>query len=163
MELTRIIRRPILTEKSNTLQQANTYTFEVDWAANKYQIKEAVEHIFQVKVASVNTLKVDKKYKRIGRFEGFTNRYKKAIVTLASGSINYYPEDLEQKQAEEAKAKAKEAKAQEQKAASKAKEAELEKKLAAKKATKTKAVSKNAETNSSKPATRVRKTSASTK
>lgn len=98
MHVTQVIKRPILTEKTNTLQAANTYTFEVDYAANKYQIKKAVEFIFQVKVVRVNTIKVDKKFKRLGRFEGYLNRYKKAIVTLKEGDvINFYPNESEAK------------------------------------------------------------------
>ncbi|WP_027120425.1 50S ribosomal protein L23 [Mycoplasmopsis lipofaciens] len=136
MEVTQIIRRPILTEKSNIQQQNNTYTFEVAWNANKFQIKEAIEFIFKVKVAKVNTLKVDKKYKRVGRFEGFENRYKKAIVTLSEGVINFYPNEVEAQ--DKADKKAKEvAKAKEaEKADAKAKEAKLAEKIAAKKAAK---------------------------
>ncbi|OAB49135.1 50S ribosomal protein L23 [Mycoplasmopsis gallinarum] len=132
MELTRVIHKPILTEKTNLLQGQNTYTFEVDYAANKYQIKNAVEFIFQVKVEAVNTIKVDKKAKRLGRFNGFTNRYKKAMVTLKDGYvINFYPNEEENKAQVEAE---KEAKAKEEKAKNLAKEAQLEAKLSAKKA-----------------------------
>ncbi|PPJ44282.1 50S ribosomal protein L23, partial [Rhizobium sp. KAs_5_22] len=75
-----------LTEKSDYLRTKNqVLTFKVDFAANKFQIKEAVETIFQVKVAKVNTIKIDKKPKNVGRFHGFTNRYKKAMVTLVEG------------------------------------------------------------------------------
>ncbi|WP_036458395.1 50S ribosomal protein L23 [Mycoplasmopsis iners] len=132
MELTQIIKRPILTEKTNNLQSGNTYTFEVEYSANKYQIKQAVEFIFQVKVVSVNTIKVDKKFKRIGRFEGYLNRYKKAMVTLAEGDvINYYPNEAE---AQDANKEAKANKAKEEKAHNQAKEAQLAEKIAAKKA-----------------------------
>ncbi|MCR8966695.1 50S ribosomal protein L23 [Mycoplasma zalophidermidis] len=144
MELTQIIRKPILTEKTNLLQAQNKYTFEVDYHANKYQIKHAVEFIFQVKVTDVNTIKVDKKAKRVGRFNGFTNRYKKAIVTLAADDkIVFYPNESEAQ--DEAKQAQKSAKAQEAKAADKAKEEELAAKIAAKKSTK-KATTKKAAT-----------------
>ncbi|VEU78045.1 50S ribosomal protein L23 [Mycoplasmopsis columbinasalis] len=135
MQLTQIIRRPILTEKTNNIQGNNVYTFEVDWAANKFQIKQAVEFIFNVKVAAIRTLKMDKKAKRLGRFNGFLNRYKKAYVTLKEGFvINYYPEEAAAKEAEQAKAAQKaQAKAAEKEAAQ-AKEAALAEKLAAKKA-----------------------------
>ncbi|MCT4469426.1 50S ribosomal protein L23 [Mycoplasma sp. HS2188] len=135
MELTQIIRKPILTEKTNLLQQENKYTFEVDYHANKYQIKNAVEFIFQVKVENVNTIKVGKKAKRVGRFNGFTNRYKKAIVTLAKeDKIVFYPNEAEAQ--DEAKMAQKAAKAQEVKQADQAAEEKLAQKIAAKKTTK---------------------------
>ena len=81
-----IIKRPIITEKSMSLkEQSNKYTFAVDPKANKIEIKEAVEAIFNVKVLSVNTLNVAGKAKRMGKYEGKTAAYKKAIVELAEG------------------------------------------------------------------------------
>jgi large subunit ribosomal protein L23 len=81
-----IIKRPIITEKSMSLkEQFNKYTFAVDPKANKIEIKEAVEAIFNVKVLSVNTLNVSGKAKRMGKYEGTTSAYKKAIVELAEG------------------------------------------------------------------------------
>ncbi|MEA4115194.1 50S ribosomal protein L23 [Mycoplasma sp. 744] len=133
MELTQVIKKPILTEKTNNLQSQNTYTFEVDYSANKYQIKNAVEHIFQVKVSSVNTIKIDKKYKRVGRFEGYLNRYKKAIVTLKEGYvINYYPNENEAQ--DKVKAELKETQNQITKKQNADKEAKLAEKIAQKKA-----------------------------
>ncbi|TQC51383.1 50S ribosomal protein L23 [Mycoplasmopsis mucosicanis] len=135
MELTQVIHKPILTEKTSNLQKQNKYTFEVDYNANKFQIKQAVEFIFQVKVISVNTIKVDKKAKRVGRFNGFTNRYKKAIVTLKDGdTIVYYPNETEAQ--DEAKKEAKAAKVKATKEADSAQEAQLAEKIAAKKAKK---------------------------
>ncbi|WP_338822892.1 50S ribosomal protein L23 [Mycoplasmopsis felifaucium] len=135
MELTRIIRKPIITEKTNEQLSKNVYTFEVDYAANKYQIKKAVEFIFKVKVLDVNTIKVDKKPTRLGRFSGFDNRYKKAIVKLAEGySIQYYPQQEEAKDAQKAELD-KKAKAEE-KAKATEKENKVAEKLAAKKAQK---------------------------
>ncbi|AAZ44048.1 50S ribosomal protein L23 [Mycoplasmopsis synoviae] len=94
MELTRVIQAPIITEKTDRLLLDRKYTFKVDYFANKHQIKQAVETIFKVEVVDVNTIKVGKKPKKLGRFAGFKSRYKKAIVTLAAGQrINYYPED----------------------------------------------------------------------
>ena len=82
-----IIKSPIITEKSADLvQNYNTITFSVDTKANKTQIKQAVEKIFNVKVESVNTVNVKPKKKRVGRYVGKTNRVKKAIVKLAEGS-----------------------------------------------------------------------------
>ncbi len=82
-----IIKAPIITEKSADLaQNNNTYTFSVDVNANKTQIKQAIETIFDVKVENVNTINVKPKTKRVGRYEGKTNRVKKAIVKLKEGS-----------------------------------------------------------------------------
>lgn len=82
-----IIKAPIITEKSADLaQNKNTITFSVDVRANKTQIKQAVEAIFNVKVDSVNTINVKPKKKRVGRYMGKTARVKKAIVKLSEGS-----------------------------------------------------------------------------
>ena len=82
-----IIKAPIVTEKSADLaQNQNTITFSVDVNANKTQIKQAIEKIFNVKDESVNTVNVKPKKKRIGRYAGKTNKVKKAIVKLAEGS-----------------------------------------------------------------------------
>lgn len=82
-----VIKAPIITEKSNDLaQNNNTIVFSVDVKANKTQIKQAVEKIFNVKVEKVNTVNVKPKKKRVGRYVGKTNRVKKAIVKLCEGS-----------------------------------------------------------------------------
>lgn len=81
-----VIKAPIITEKSAALAQNNIITFSVDINANKTQIKQAVEKIFNVKVLSVNTVNVKPKKKRVGRYVGKTTRVKKAIVKLAEGS-----------------------------------------------------------------------------
>ena len=82
-----IIKAPIITEKSADLaQNKNTITFSVDVKANKTQIKQAVEKIFNVQVESVNTVNVKPKKKRVGRYTGKTNKVKKAIVKLKEGS-----------------------------------------------------------------------------
>ena len=82
-----IIKAPIITEKSSDLaQNKNTFVFSVDVNANKTQIKQAIEKIFNVKVESVNTINVKPKKKRVGRYVGKTNRVKKAIVRLKEGS-----------------------------------------------------------------------------
>jgi len=80
-----IIIRPIITEKSSALVELNKYTFEVHKSANKIQIRQAIEHIFKVKVLSVNTMNVSSKPKRMGAFMGKTRSWKKAIVALAEG------------------------------------------------------------------------------
>mgnify|MGYP003298323486 CR=1 FL=1 len=81
-----IIIAPVITERSALLEQEGKYVFKVDTKANKVQIKQAVEEIFKVKVASVNTMNVYGKIKRQGRTEGLTGNYKKAIVQLTSDS-----------------------------------------------------------------------------
>lgn len=81
-----IIFAPIITEKSASLEENRTYVFKVDVRANKTQIKQAIESAFNVKVDNVNTLNVNPKTKRVGRYTGKTNRYKKAIVKLAEGN-----------------------------------------------------------------------------
>ena len=81
-----IIKAPIITEKASTLKENNVYTFSVDVKANKTQIKQAIEAIFNVKVESVNTINVHPRKKRVGRYSGYTNKVKKAIVKLKEGS-----------------------------------------------------------------------------
>ena len=82
-----IIRRPIITENSMAQMQEKKYTFEVDKRANKIQIKQAIEELFNgVKVESVNTMNVLGKYKRMGANMGKRADWKKAIVTLKEDS-----------------------------------------------------------------------------
>ena len=81
-----IIFAPVITEKSASMQEEGKYVFIVDVRANKTQIKLAIEKIFGVKVKSVNTMNTHPKDRRVGKYTGKTNRYKKAIVTLAEGS-----------------------------------------------------------------------------
>ena len=80
-----IIQGPIITEKTMALKENfNKYTFKVAKSANKVEIKNAIEQIFKVKVESVNTINVLPKRKRVGKYEGYTAAYKKAIVKLAA-------------------------------------------------------------------------------
>lgn len=82
-----IIKSPIITEKTADLtRDHNTITFSVDTKANKTQIKQAIEKIFNVKVESVNTVNTKPKKKRVGRYTGETSKIKKAIVKLKEGS-----------------------------------------------------------------------------
>ena len=80
-----ILKAPVITEKSENARNEGKYTFKVDPRANKIEIKEAIEKIFNVKVKAIRTLNVKPKKRRVGRYTGLTNRYKKAIVTLAEG------------------------------------------------------------------------------
>ena len=73
-----IIKGPIMTEKSNDLKVNNVVTLSVDPKANKTQIKQAVEKVFNVKVESVNTVTVRPRKKRVGKYTGYTNKVKKA-------------------------------------------------------------------------------------
>ena len=81
-----IILRPIITENSMDGIADRKYTFEVAKDANKIEIAGAVEKLFGVKVKKVNTINVDGKLRRYGRFEGYTASRKKAIVTLTDDS-----------------------------------------------------------------------------
>ncbi|SFJ38126.1 50S ribosomal protein L23 [Thermoflavimicrobium dichotomicum] len=82
-----IIHRPVITEQSTELMEQGKYVFEVDVRANKVEIKQAIEKIFDgVKVEKVNTMRVPGKQKRYGRFTGRTPERKKAIVKLAPDS-----------------------------------------------------------------------------
>ena len=82
-----IIRRPVITEQSMAGVADNKYVFMVDINANKTEIKEAVEAVFGVKVAKVNTVRMQGKVKRVGANPaGKRADYKKAIVTLTADS-----------------------------------------------------------------------------
>ncbi|KUK08969.1 MAG: 50S ribosomal protein L23 [Caldanaerobacter subterraneus] len=86
MEARDIIIRPVITEKSMNLMGDRKYTFIVDKRANKIEIKKAVEEIFGVKVEKVYTMNYKGKPKRMGKYAGRTESYKKAIVKLAPDS-----------------------------------------------------------------------------
>jgi large subunit ribosomal protein L23 len=81
-----IILRPVITENSMDGIADRKYTFEVDKRANKIEIANAVEALFDVKVSKVNTINVRGKLRRYGRFEGYTASRKKAVVTLTEDS-----------------------------------------------------------------------------
>lgn len=85
MQNVRILKRPIVTEKSTILGETGRYTFEVDRNASKHDIARAVEWAFDVKVVKVNTMKVPGKVKRYGRRPSKQPDWKKAIVSLAAG------------------------------------------------------------------------------
>lgn len=81
-----IIKRPVITEASMDMTADKKYVFEVQSDATKPQIAEAVEKMFKVKVAYVNTVSMKKKPKRLGVHEGYTSEWKKAIVQLTEDS-----------------------------------------------------------------------------
>lgn len=81
-----IIIAPVITEKSMAGIADKKYTFKVAKDANKLEIADAVEELFKVKVAKVNTVSMRGKLRRMGRYEGKTPSWKKAIVTLKKDS-----------------------------------------------------------------------------
>jgi len=89
--LHQIIKRPLITEKSNLQREAGqTVTFEVARDANKIEIKQAIEQAFKVKVKDVRTMVTAGKAKRVGRTIGKRSAVKKAYVTLAEGTIDFF-------------------------------------------------------------------------
>ena len=84
-DFTDIIIAPVITEKAAIQAEANIYTFKVAKYSNKIEIKKAIEEAFGVKVVKVNTANTKAKDKRVGRYTGKTQTYKKAFITLADG------------------------------------------------------------------------------
>ena len=85
-----IIKKPVITEKMTAIsEKLNRYAFIVDKRANKLQIKDAVEELYSVKVADINTMiykgKPKSRYTKSGVIKGRTGEFKKAVVTLADG------------------------------------------------------------------------------
>lgn len=85
MDARDVLIRPIITEKTTALMAENRYTFLVPLTVNKVEIRQAVEHVFKVKVEAINTVRVLGKTKRMGKTQGKRSDYKKAIVKLAPG------------------------------------------------------------------------------
>jgi len=85
-----VIIKPIISEKSYALIDEGKYTFEVDTRSNKTEIKQAIEQIFSVKVDSINTLNRQGKTRRTRFGMGKRKDTKRAIVSLASGSIDIF-------------------------------------------------------------------------
>ncbi len=81
-----IILKPVMSEKAYAGIPLKRYTFKVNRTANKIEIKQAVERIFGVSVERVNTVNVRGRLKRQGRTQGYTSKYKKAVVTLKRDS-----------------------------------------------------------------------------
>ena len=89
--LHQIIRKPLITEKSNLMKETgNVVAFEVAMNSNKIEIRQAVEQAFKVKVKDVRTVIVAGKVKRFGRTFGKRSNVKKAYVTLAEGTIDFF-------------------------------------------------------------------------
>jgi len=91
-DLREVIRRPLITEKGTIAKEDNNQLlFEVDRRANKVEIRQAVEKLFDVKVLDVRTVSVKGKDKRMGRIVGRRSDWKKAYVTLAEGqSVDFF-------------------------------------------------------------------------
>lgn len=86
-----IIKYPIITDKAIRLTETNKYSFIVDWYSNKSDIKTAIEELFNVKIIKINTCRLPRKKKRVGKYIGWKSQYKKAIVTLNEGdTINLF-------------------------------------------------------------------------
>ena len=85
MDASQVIIRPVVSEKSYVLATADKYTFRVAKNANKTQIRQAIEQLFDVHVTAVNVSKVQPKTKRRGYTKGYRPGYKKAIVQVREG------------------------------------------------------------------------------
>jgi large subunit ribosomal protein L23 len=92
MRLHDVIRRPLVTEKSNIgREEQNLVTLAVDPRANKHEIRRAVEELFDVSVVEIRTMRMPRKTRRVGRTSGRKPEWKKAIVRLAEGqSIEFF-------------------------------------------------------------------------
>ena len=82
-----IIKYPIITDKATRLLENNQYSFRVDRYSDKTSIKAAIEYLFTVKVIKINTCRLPRKKKRVGKYIGWKPQYKKAIVTLSEGDV----------------------------------------------------------------------------
>jgi large subunit ribosomal protein L23 len=83
-DLADLIIRPIVTEKATLLGEQGKYVFDVVIKATKPEIKAAIESLFEVTVTKVNTLRLPRKKRRVGRFLGYKPQYKRAIVTVSN-------------------------------------------------------------------------------
>lgn len=89
-----IIKYPLITDKATRLLENNQYSFIVNSYSDKTTIKASIEDLFEVKVIKINTCRLPKKKKRIGKYLGWKPNYKKAIVTLSDGDrINLFAEN----------------------------------------------------------------------
>jgi len=82
-----IIKYPIITDKATRILENNQYSFVVDRSSDKLTIKASIEYLFDVKVVKINTCRLPRKKKRVGKYIGWKPQYKKAIVTLSEGDI----------------------------------------------------------------------------
>lgn len=89
-----IIKKPCLTEKAMSFQDDNKVVVEVDTRANKIEIKNAMEKLFNIKVTNVHTINQVGKKRRVGKHMGKTGNWKKAVITLAEGQKLDFLENL---------------------------------------------------------------------
>ena len=82
-----VIKYPIITDKATRLLENNQYSFVVDRYSDKITIKTAIEYLFNVKVVKINTCRLPRKQKRVGKYIGWKPQYKKAVVTLSEGDV----------------------------------------------------------------------------
>lgn len=87
MDADQIIIEPIVTEKTNIMRESHKYTFKVNRGANKYQVMQAVNDLFNVHPLKCNIVNVSRKPKRVRYRLGYTAVWKKAVVTLPPGEI----------------------------------------------------------------------------
>lgn len=86
-----VIKYPIITDKTTRLLENNQYSFIVDRYSDKLTIKAAIEDLFNVKVIKINTCRLPRKKKRVGKYLGWKPQYKKAVITLSEGNeINLF-------------------------------------------------------------------------
>ena len=82
-----IVKYPIITDKATRLLENNQYSFVVNRYSDKLEIKTAIENLFDVKVIKINTCRLPRQKKRVGKYIGWKPQYKKAIVTLSQGDV----------------------------------------------------------------------------
>jgi len=82
-----IIKYPIITDKATRLLENNQYSFLVDRYSDKISIKAAIENLFNVKILKINTCRLPRKKKRVGKYIGWKPQYKKAVITLSEGDV----------------------------------------------------------------------------
>ena len=89
-----IIKYPLITDKATRLLENNQYTFIVDRNSDKITIKNTIEYLFNVKVIKVNSCRLSRKKKRVGKYIGWKPQYKKAVVALSENdTINLFAEN----------------------------------------------------------------------
>ena len=87
-----VVLRPLITEKTLRMaERDNAYTFQIRTTANKVQVRDAIERLFDVTVTGVRTQNYLGKFKRVGRYTGATSNWKKAVVNVKDGdTIEFY-------------------------------------------------------------------------
>jgi large subunit ribosomal protein L23 len=89
-DLNTVLITPIITEKASKMKTSKKYAFKIARSANKIEVKKAVESLYKVKVEKVNVALMSPKWKRVRSSYGYTDMWKKAVVTLREGEIDFY-------------------------------------------------------------------------